>query len=134
MTPEMEGWARDFSTAFKTHLGLAARFALPCARLYIALWVAGLNPRITSGYRDGRVQAALRARWDAGDRQGIRVRPASTSKHSTTAGGHPASEAVDMPCDDDRKAALIAGQLGIGSGLSFSVPDPGHYYLLGGTL
>lgn len=76
----------------------------------------------------------MQARWDAGDRTGLRVRPATNSLHSrVSTKGSPASIAVDMPCDDDKRGAAIAGQLGnLGTGMSFSTPDPGHYYLLGG--
>jgi LAS superfamily LD-carboxypeptidase LdcB len=38
--------------------------------------------RVTSGYRSPDEQAALRARWDAGQRAGLVVRPAVYSAHS----------------------------------------------------
>lgn len=40
---------------------------------------------------------------------------------------------MDMVSRDDVAASRIAGQLGIGSGLSFQERDPGHYYSLKGA-
>lgn len=37
---------------------------------------------ITSGYREPKYQAELRARWDRGDRRGLVVRPALSSSHT----------------------------------------------------
>lgn len=133
LTPEQEKWARDYASAFQSHLGIAAGGAVSFARLYIGLWAAGLAPRITSGFRDPSHQRSLQARWDAGDRAGLRVRPATNSAHARVSQlGKPASIAVDMPSNDDKRAATIASSLGLGTGMSFSTPDPGHYYLLGG--
>lgn len=127
-----EDWAKTAKNYFQDTWGLEGAFALQAARLYVALWLSGLAPRITSGFRDPSKQRALQARWDAGDRSGIRVRPATTSKHSTTTfSGNPAATAIDMPCNDEKLAARIAQSLGIGAGESFTVPDPGHYYKLG---
>lgn len=132
LTGQMENWAREYAPAFQSNLGLSAGASVPFASLYIALWSAGLNPRISSGFRDPAKQRALQARWDSGDRSGLRVRPATNSQHSKTDWlGRPASSAVDMPCSDDRRGAAIASSLGLGAGMSFSTPDPGHYYLLG---
>ena len=131
---QLEDWANGAAEYFKSSFGLEARFALLAARLYISLWAARLNPRITSGWRDPKHQQDLIARWDRGDRVGLRVRPAEHSRHSYTNWlGRPAAEALDMPCDDDKRAAGIAQSLGIGTGQSFSDVDPGHYYLLGGA-
>lgn len=49
----------------------------------------GWTVRITSGIRSAAYQAQLRARWDAGDRVGLRVRPAASSTHTR-------GEALDM--------------------------------------
>lgn len=125
-----ENWARSAAPWFGRTYGLDGNFALPVARLYVTLWANGLDPRITSGYRDGSRQAELRDRWDRGDRAGIRVRPAEQSLHTYTGFfGGPASRAIDMPCKNDRLAAELATRLGgIGSGIYFRSPDPGHYY------
>jgi hypothetical protein len=109
--------------------GLDSIFAVRVGLLYLALHFAGLKPRITSGFRDPRKQAELRAAWDAGNRAGLRVRPADpkNSLHCLEASGRPASRAVDMPCDNDALAAEIARGLGLRAGFFFSTPDPGHY-------
>lgn len=134
LSAEQEKWARDASGHFQSAFGLSGRFAISAARLFIALHFAGLAPRISRGWSDPAHQKELQARWDRGDHSGLRVRPATTSKHSVTSWlGRPAAEAVDMPSRDDRRAAAIAQSLGIGTGLSFTTEDPGHYYLLGGA-
>lgn len=109
--------------------GLDPTFAVRVGLLYLALHFAGLRPRITSGFRDPKKQAAMRAAWDRGDRQGLRVRPADprNSLHCYEASGRPASRAVDMPCDNDALAAEIGKALGLRAGYFFSTPDPGHF-------
>lgn len=93
------------------------------------LTAGGLGPRVTSGWRDPDHQRALQARWDAGDRAGLRARPASDSLHTKTDWiGDPAARAVDIATSDDTRAAQIASALGIGAGLYFTHPDPGHFY------
>lgn len=126
---EYEQWARQAAPHFAKAYGLASSFALPAARLYVALWGRGLAPRVTRGWTDPARQAALRARWDAGDRAGLRVRPAAVSKHTETKFlGSPSSLAIDMPCNDDATAAAIAANLGLGTGWTFKDRDPGHYF------
>lgn len=132
MQAEFENWAREAAPYFQTAGGLSGAFALQAARLFIAFWGAGLNPRIASGFRDPAHQRALQARWDAGDRAGLRARPATTSKHMTMNMGRPAATAIDMPCSDDKKGAAIAGNMGVGAGWNFADRDPGHYFLNGG--
>lgn len=122
--PEM---AKDY---FQGTWGLDPTFAVQVGLLYAALHFAGLNPRITSGFRDPAKQRAMRAAWDAGNRVGLRVRPADPdgSRHCKTSfTGSPASLAVDMPCDNEQLAAQIAKALGFRAGLYFNPPDPGHY-------
>lgn len=125
-----ENWAQSAAPYFKVTYGLDGKFSLAAARLYVVLWSRGLNPQITSGFRDPSKQKEMQARWDAGDRQGLRVRPATTSKHSvTTFFGHPAATAIDMKSSNEKMAAEIASSLGgIGAGLYFRDSDPGHYY------
>lgn len=124
-----EGWARSAVSYFVSTWGLDPTFAIKVGLLYLALHFAGLNPRITSGFRDPAKQAAMRAAWDRGDRQGLRVRPAdpSASMHCRGTASRPASLAIDMPCDDEALAAQLATKLGLRAGLYFSTPDPGHY-------
>lgn len=131
MLPEAyEKWAQAAASAFQG-AGAAKGWAVDCARLYVACWAAGLNPRVSSIFRDPARQKALQEQWDSGNRAGLRARPASNSKHTRTGFlGGPASTAMDMPTDNDAAAAKIAAGLGIGHGLAFADPDPGHYFSL----
>ena len=129
---QLENWARGACEYFTQSFGLDAKFALMVARLYICFWAHGLQPRITSGYRALSKQLELQRQWDSGNRAGLRARPAGASKHTLTDWvGRPASKAIDMPTNDDARAAQLARQLGIGAGFDFKEKDPGHYYLLG---
>lgn len=89
----------------------------------------GLVPSISRGWSDPKHQAELRARWDRGDRQGLRVRPAANSKHTVTGFlGSKKAQAIDIPTRNDSRMAQIAKALGIGSGLDFHDSDPGHFF------
>lgn len=130
LKPELEAWA-NAAKGYFANGGANPKFALQIARLYIGLWDAGLQPRVSSLYRDPSHNKALQARYDSGDRAGFNARPATNSKHSTQDWlGRPSAEAIDMPSNDPVRAAKIARELGIGAGLGFSQPDPHHYYLL----
>lgn len=125
-------WPSQAASYFAQQWGLSSVFAPKLALLYVVLHLAGLNPRITSGWRDPAKQKAMRAAWDRGDRQGLVVRPADPdgSRHCRTAlGGSPASTAVDLQCSNNQLAARIAQALGLRAGEFFSTPDPGHYDL-----
>lgn len=126
--PGWEDWLKNTADILRSTHGLESNFADDIAILLAYLQSMGLGPRITSGYRDGAKQAAMRARWDAGDRAGLRVRPAADSLHSATSWGKPAAKAIDIATSDDRRAAGVAVALKIGAGYFFSVPDPGHFY------
>jgi len=131
LPPEYETWARSAAPYFRDAYGLDGDFALPVARLFIALWGNGLNPRVTSGFRDPSKQKEMQARWDAGDRAGLRARPATNSAHSTTGFfGGPAARAIDMVSSNETLAAQLATRLKVGAGLYFQKSDPGHYYAL----
>jgi len=122
-------WIKQAASYLKNQWGLSGTFAEVAATLLAYLYAYNLNPRITSGYRDEKKQAAMRAAWDSGDRAGLRARPAAASKHSTkTWLGTPAAEAIDIVTSNDFQAAQIAKHLKIGDGFSFG--DPGHFYLL----
>lgn len=123
-------WPEEARGYFVSVWGLDPTFAVRAALLYAALWFAGLNPRITSGHRPRARQAALRARWDAGDREGLVVRPADPARSwhcQEGPGGEPRSRAIDMPCDDNELAARIGRALGLRAGFFFRVRDPGHF-------
>lgn len=128
----MEQWLRDAAKILKDAMGLDSDFAMAAAKLYLYLWYYGLNPRITSGFRDPKKQAAMRAAWDAGQRSGLKVRPAdpANSDHCRTGFfGKPASTAIDIDTNNYQFAGQIADSLGIGWGGNFSTPDPVHFYL-----
>lgn len=125
-----EDWARSAAPAF-ARAGASTASALPMARLYVALWGYGLDPRITSLYRDPAHQQALRAAWDRGERAGLRTRPADprTSAHTQDDFlGRPAARGIDIVTRDDAAAARVARSLGeMRAGYYFTSPDPGHY-------
>lgn len=122
-------WPREAVPYWVSTWGLDPTFAVKVGLLYLALYFAGLHPRITSGFRDPAKQAALRAAWDRGERQGLRVKPADpkTSFHCRMASGRPASLAIDMPSDNEALAAQLAQGLGLRAGYFFAESDPGHY-------
>jgi hypothetical protein len=131
LPPEYENWAKAAAPYFRDAYGLEGNFALPIARLFVALWGQGLNPRVTSGFRDPSKQKEMQARWDAGNRAGLRARPATNSAHTATGFlGRPAAKAIDIVSSDEKKAADIASRLKVGAGLYFQKSDPGHYYAL----
>lgn len=123
-------WPEKAKEYFRETWGLDPIIAFQVGLLYAALHFAGLAPKITSGFRDPKKQRDMRAAWDRGERQGLRVRPADpdTSRHCrTTLGGSPASQAVDMPCSNDALAAQIGKALGLRAGYYFTPSDPGHF-------
>lgn len=121
-------WTKATGLYLKSQWGLSSVFASQVAVLLAYFFSYNLNPRITSGFRDPKKQAAMREQWDSGNRAGLRARPAAASKHSVTNWiGQPAAEAIDIVTNNDYQAAQIARALKIGDGLAFG--DPGHYYL-----
>lgn len=109
--------------------GLDNDFADTVAILLAYAQSEGLQPRIARGWSDPKHQAELRARWDRGDRQGLRVRPAANSKHTVTGFlGAKKAQAIDIPTRNDARMAQIARALGIGAGADFHDSDPGHYF------
>lgn len=127
-------WPGEAAPYFVAQWGLNPEFAAKVAVLYLCLYAAGLNPRINSGFRDPEKQKQLIAKWDALKREGkdplkhgFIGKPASPdgSRHCRMQFGKPSSTAIDMPCSDNNKAALIAKALGLRAGVDFN--DPGHY-------
>jgi hypothetical protein len=129
----MAEWLKSAEKYLRDQWGIdstvVGKFALFLAYLYLY----GLNPRITSGFRDPAKQKAMQAAWDRGDRQGLRARPATSSDHtlekSGFLGSSPAARAIDIVTSNDTQAAAIARALGIGCGADFKTPDPGHYFV-----
>lgn len=131
MDAVLEKWAESATDYFKTGLGLNGTFARQSARLFILLYSSGLAPKITSGFRDPQKQIAMQRAWDQGNRSGLRARPASISKHTVTDWlRRPDAKAIDIKSNDEKKAAQLAQSIGLGSGLFFASPDPGHYYAI----
>jgi hypothetical protein len=129
----VDAWLRQAENYLVQTWGIAPDVAKKFALLWAYLYQYGLNPRITSGFRDPAKQRALQAAWDRGERQGLRARPATSSDHTLESQGFlttkPASRAIDIVSTDESKAAAIARALGIGAGLDFKTPDPGHYFV-----
>lgn len=125
-----QAWADEASEYFKDTWGMDSVVAVRAALLYLALHFAGLQPRITSGFRDPVKQRAMRAAWDAGNRAGLRARPADPDKSDhckTGILGRPAARGIDIVSRDEHLAAKIGQALGWTPGLYFTPADPGHY-------
>lgn len=127
-------WPGQAAPYFVNQWGLDPVFAAKATILYLCLYAAGFQPRINSGFRDPSKQKELIAKWDRLVREGkdplkngFIGKPASPdgSRHCKTVFNKPASTAIDMPCNDNAKAALIAKALGLRAGIDFN--DPGHY-------
>lgn len=107
----------------------------PAARAMLAGLVdyaqqQGIRVTVTSGYRDPGYQAALRARWDMGDRTGLVARPALRSAHSEGLAIDLTAEMVRrLPGQPDALAKLGAwAQLhGYQWGGTYRRPDPVHF-------
>lgn len=80
--------------------GAAKEFAKPMGELLEWAKGQGLHFEILSVFRDPKKQAELLRRWNAGDRVGIKCKPAEKSLHSEMVGGKPASRAVDLHAKD----------------------------------
>lgn len=131
---EIRAWAGDWPKQagqwFEANYGLNPEFALKVALLYLALWAAGLNPRVTSGWRDPSHVRDLQRQWDSGDHRGLKVRPndPEKSKHSrTNMWGGPDARAVDIQCSDSKLAADIGRAIGLEAGYYYRTSDPGHF-------
>jgi hypothetical protein len=125
------GWISDRYGELKSQWGLDSDFAEKMAVVLAYAQNEGLGPHISRGWSDPKHQDELRARWDRGDRAGLRVRPAANSKHTNTGFlGSKKALAIDIPCNNDARMAEIARVLGVGAGADFHDKDPGHYYAL----
>lgn len=123
------------SQYLRQSFGLNSTFSAAAAVLFYYLSLYGLNPVITSGFRSPENQAEKRARWDAGNRAGLKVRPArpENSLHCrvTSVLKSPDSKAVDISTSDSVLAGRIARALGVGWGGDFQEADPVHFFLAG---
>ena len=114
----MEEWLKNAAAYFVKEWGIDAQHAQKFALLYAYLASYGLNPRPTSGYRSQSYQDSLRARWDRGDRAGLKYRPAAKSRHTTR-------RAMDISTSDEKLAAQIAKAIGMKAGYDYG--DPVHF-------
>jgi len=126
----IEDWIEGTAKWLQNTHGLAESFAPKVARFLAYCYQYKLSPRIIVGFRSPEHQEAMQRAWDRGERTGLRVRPATNSKHSVRDdSGRGASHAIDIVTSNDSQAAAIARYLGIGAGQDFTHPDPGHYFL-----
>lgn len=128
----MGDWLQNAANYLEATFGIDSTAAQKFALLLAYLMQYGLQPQITSGYRDPAKQKAMRAAWDRGDRTGLRARPADpdTSDHCREDFfGQAASLAIDIKSRDEVLAGRIAKALGLTAGIFFSTTDPGHYAL-----
>lgn len=125
---------QEWALIFKNHLGLNFNFALKLVWLWAyALWYR-IPITFTSGFRDPAYQRELQRRWDAGDRAGLSVRPATTSKHSRTSlTGQPDAVAADIQSNSAQNLRdlgyLAETYCGLKWGGNFTTPDPVHFYV-----
>lgn len=117
-------WVKQATEYLKGQWGLDATFAGQVALFWAYCALYGLNPTITSGYRDPAKQKAMQEAWDRGQRSGLKVRPASSSDHTRR-------RAVDITTSDPGLAARIARALGLGAGADFKTPDNVHFFRKG---
>jgi hypothetical protein len=127
MDSEYREWLRSAQVHLSDVWGLDKSFSTIAALFLLYLYLYGLNPVITSGWRSPEKQRALFNRWKAGD-PSILYKPATKSKHlHVDFDNNPASLAIDITTNDYSFAAQIAEYLGIRAGLRFG--DPVHFYI-----
>lgn len=124
---DYENWIKASLGYFRGVWGLSDAFALKAARLFLMLYLYGLSPKITSGFRSPEKQEELKRRYEMGDKS-IRYKPAGNSKHSSTGFiGQPAANAIDISTNNAAKAAQVAKMIGVKPGYDFG--DPVHFYI-----
>lgn len=124
IAPYVPQWSKHF-----INQGMSADWSNAAAKLYLLLYVYGLRPVITSIYRSPEKQAAMRAAYLAGNRQGLRYLPAIKSDHTRQNWlGQPASYAIDIDLGSRNYAfgAQIAHAIGLKTG--YEIGDEVHYF------
>lgn len=116
---DLAAWLEQARSYFRQAWGLVDSFAAKVALFYAYLATMGLEPRITSGFRDPKKQAEMLARWNAGDHQGLKFKPAANSDHTR-------GKAIDIVTNNPQRAAQIARALGLGTGLDYG--DEVHFF------
>jgi hypothetical protein len=124
----VDQWAKYLVTQ-----GLSKAWADRAASLYLLLHAYGLRPVLTSIYRSPEKQAAMRAAYLAGNKQGLRYLPAKNSDHThqeTNWLGQkiPASFAMDIDLLSNAydSGAIVAHALGLHTG--HEIGDDVHYF------
>lgn len=115
---DLQEWLKQAAQYFIDQWGISKDAAPKFALLYAYLGEYGLNPRPSSGYRSQAKQDELLARWNRGDRAGLKFKPAKVSKHTSR-------RAMDISTSDEKLAAQIAKALGLRAGYDFG--DPVHF-------
>ena len=123
---KLNQWLKEAEEYLISQWGLSGTFAKKAALLLAYFFQYGLNPQITSGYRSVSEQKALLKRWNAGDRTGLKAKPAESSLHNNSSWLRPAARAIDISTSNYYYAAKIAEAIGIGSGYRFN--DPVHFF------
>jgi hypothetical protein len=119
---DVEARAPEIANRAVSDYGISPALAVLYAIAYVVTEAFDRTPpEIISGWRSSAIQDAMRARWDAGDRAGLAVRPAATSKH-------PERRAIDVGHRDE-VFAYVMRALGARDGAQFSTPDPTHFDL-----
>lgn len=127
---EITNFLDDAENWLKSHWGINESLAQKIAVLILWLEYLGVSWEVTSGFRDPKRQRDLQKAWDRGNRQGLKVRPATNSKHShTTFLGKPNAHAIDIATSDEKLAGEIAKYLRINWGGDFKNYDPVHFYI-----
>lgn len=84
---------------------------------------------IVSGYRSPRRQIELAALWDAGQRQGLMARPATSSAHTTGSGWDVSTAGGYLPLQ--YQGYFASFRPGVRWGGNFRSPDPNHFDMRG---
>lgn len=87
----------------------------------------GLRLTLSSGYRSQAHQDALRARWDRGDRTGLKVRPAAVSDHTDRRAFDVDPDGPEPPASTWQQLGRLGESLGLRWGGRFNKADPVHF-------
>lgn len=126
----LDNWNSHYSF-LQVEWGLDSRLAYLVGLLQGLFVTYGLDPvRITSGYRSPERQSRLQNRWDAGDRDGLVVRPASRSWHMQGLAVDVSTRSSNFELFRENMESFS----GVRWGGRFRNPDPVHFDLPIGRL
>jgi hypothetical protein len=127
--PSLKEWLSQMNSFLEEKWGLSDSLAEKIALLLLYSHFYQNPGTITSGFRDPEKQKRLRELWDAGNREGLRARPAVNSLHTLTGWfGSPDASAVDVVFPDQNLAGQIAPFFGLKWGGNFSSRDDVHFF------